>query len=529
MLCAMQQMARTRRLLVLCMATTACGDDAGATGSTADATSTTTSADATTGSTSTTAVADDTTTGEPLAEPGECVTPIPAVELANARLTTTAQGRFIDAQGRDVVMRGLNTGGRSKFAPFLPFEVSDPDDLDAVRAAADEYFGRMPAWGLDAARMPFSWEALEPTPGQYDPAYLARYEVMLDAAWAHGVRVIIDFHQDVYASPFCGDGFPPWSIPTLDPPAPTHECPQWFLGYFTNPDVRESYDRFWSDADGLQGQFLAMWLAMVEAVGDHPAVVGFEPINEPGWGTADDLDAFKQEVLQPWFTSFAAELRGAAPDVLVFYDGPGADSTGVGSHFRPDGEGLVYAPHRYDSTLLFGDAWSGIDPSSALRSAATFGADSGVPVLLGEFGFADGAVGGNDWLDLVMNVVDERRMSATLWEYSTSPELWNGEDLSVTNPDGSERGILDGYVRPWVRAVAGQGIDVGWDERADVLEASWTATEGVTEVVVPARRFPAGPESIELQGPGACYTWDDARGELRVMAPAGTAVVLIVR
>lgn len=525
-------MSTPTRICTICTSYTlgllvmACGDDAATTGSEASGSSGASPA-TTTGSS--TAIADESSTGDPLAEPGECAAPIPAVELATAQLTVSAQGRLIDAQGRDVVMRGLNTGGRSKFAPFLPFEVSDPSDLEEVRLAADEYFARMPAWGLDAARMPFSWEALEPMPGQYDLEYLARYTMMLDAAWFHGVRVIIDFHQDVYASPFCGDGFPPWSIPTLDPPEPTHECPQWFLGYFTNPDVRESYDRFWNDTDGLQGQFLAMWLVMIDAVGDHPAVVGFEPINEPGWGTVDDLDVFKQDVLQPWFTDFAAQLRAEAPTALVFYDGPGADSTGAGSHFRPDGEGLVYAPHRYDSTLLFGDEWSGNDPTPALRSAANYAAEQGVPVLLGEFGYANGAKGGNDWLTLVMDVVDQRRMSATLWEYSTSAELWNSEDLSVVDPDGSERVILDGYVRPWVRAVAGSGLDARWDRVEGVLRASWTAAEGVTEVVVPARQFPAGPRSIALEGPGACYTWDESRGELRVVAPAGTAVVLELR
>ncbi|MCX4240964.1 cellulase family glycosylhydrolase [Paraliomyxa miuraensis] len=509
----------------------ACGDDVEQDGSGSTTASQTSGTTAEASTSSSTAMADESSSGS-MVEPGECATPIPAVELPDARLSVTRAGRLVDAQGRDVVMRGLNTGGRSKFAPFLPFELDEPGDLtdlQAVRDAADVYYGRLPGWGLDTVRMPFSWEALEPMPGQYDMDYLARYQAMLDAAWARRLRVIVDFHQDVYASPFCGDGFPPWSIPTADPPPPTHDCPQWFLGYFTNVDVRESFDRFWSDADGLQAQYLAMWLTMVDAVGGHPAVVGFEPMNEPGWGSMDDLDAFKQDVLQPFFTDVAAQLRTAAPDVLVFYDGPGADSTGVGSHFRPDGEGLVYGPHRYDSTLLFGDAWSGIDPTPALQSAATFGADNGVPVLLGEFGYADGAEGGDEWLTIVMDVVDARRMSATLWEYSTSSELWNGEDLSVTDADGTERAILDAYVRPWVRAVAGSSIGVQWDRDQGVLSASWTASEGVTEVVVPARRFPAGPDAIELQGAGACYTWDEERGELRVTAPAGTAVSLTLR
>lgn len=502
-----------------------CGDDGGSAGTTTDGTTGT----STPATGSSTAVADESSSGGPPVEPGPCAEPIAAHEPDRAALSVDEQGRLVDSLGRSVIMRGLNTGGRSKFAPFLPFEVADPDDLDEVRAAADAYFERMVGWGLDTARMPFSWEALEPSPGTYDAAYLARYEAMLDAAWARRLRVIVDFHQDVYASPFCGDGFPPWSVPTPDPPAPTHECENWFIGYFGSADVRESFDRFWSDADGLQGPFLDMWLHMVDTVGGHPAVVGFEPMNEPGWGSMDDLDAFKQDVLQPWFSTMAAELHAAAPDALVFYDGPGADSTGGGSHFRPDGDGLVYAPHLYDASLLLGDSWAGVDPSPSINGMANFGAEAGVPVLLGEFGFTHGAAGGNDWLTLVVDALDSRRVSSTLWEYSTSTELWNFEDLSVTEPDGSERVILDAYVRPWVRALAGQGLSTTWDGGAGELSASWTAGEGFSEVVLPARIFGDGPEAIELSGEGACYTWDPERGELRVTAPAGTGVGLSVR
>ena len=57
-----------------------------------------------------------------------------------------------------------------------------------------------------------------------DEAFLARYDALLDGAWARGMYTIVDFHQDVYAETFCGDGFPAWTIP--DPkPAPHHDCP----------------------------------------------------------------------------------------------------------------------------------------------------------------------------------------------------------------------------------------------------------------------------------------------------------------
>ncbi|MEM7159113.1 MAG: cellulase family glycosylhydrolase [Myxococcota bacterium] len=518
---------RTTVLLAL-SSLAACGDDGAAPSSAADS-GTTTTESASTGAPTPVADETGTSTGEP-SEPGACAEPIAAHEPETARLQIGERGQFVDALGRSVVMRGINTGGRSKYAPFIPFEVTDATDLDEVRTAADEYFARVIPWGLDTVRMPFSWEALEPTPGTYDLDYLARYEVLLDAAWAHRLRVIVDFHQDVYASPFCGDGFPPWSVPTPDPPEPSHDCRDWFVGYFSGADVRESFDRFWTDADGLQGPFLAMWTTMAEAVGDHPAVVGFEPMNEPGWGTMDDIEAFKADVLEPWYATVAAELQAIAPDVLVFYDGPAAESSGTaGTHLHPAGSGLVYAPHLYDGTLLLGDGWTGIDPSPRVAAMGSFGAEAGVPVLLGEFGYPHATKGGAPWLTLVMDTVDSSRMSATLWEYSTTTELWNAEDLSVTEPDGTDRPILDTYVRPWVRALAGSALDMSWDAQTGAFDVRWTAGEGFTEVMLPARRFGAEPTQIELEGEGACHTWDEARGQLRVTAAAGTSVALHVR
>ena len=117
--------------------------------------------------------------------------------------------------------------------------------------------------------------------------------------------------------------------------------------------------------------------------------------------------------------------------------------------------GLVFAPHHYDFGLLFGGRWSGIEPGPPLRPLAELRAEHGVPILLGEFGIADGAVGGTEWLGKVMNIVDEERYSTTLWEYSVSAERWNLENLSVVNDDGTPRAVLDAYVRPWLRAVAG--------------------------------------------------------------------------
>ncbi len=462
---------------------------------------------------------------------GACVEPLSAPALADARLTIDAQGQLRDELDRVVVMRGINTGGRSKWAPYLPFPIAAEASLDEVRAGAEEFFARLQPWGLDTVRLPFSWEGLEPEDGALDERYLDRYEVMVDVAWSLGLRVIVDFHQDVYASPYCGDGFPLWTLSDPAPGPPCRDCPDWFLNYAISPEVQAAFDQLWSDETGVQTRMRAMWAVMATRFADHPGVVGFEMINEPGWGSASNVQFFKRDVLTPFHASLAAELRALAPEVLVLYDNPGIDALGIGEvqHQRPGGDGLVYAPHLYDPGLINGDPWTGAEPGPALAEIASFAAAERVPVVLGEFGVVDGAEGGATWLAQAMAALDEHGMSATLWEYSVSGERWNEEDLSVVTPEGDERGVLDTYVRPWPRAVAGEGARFSWDPEGGALEASWTAAEGVTEIVLPSRRFSYDSLAVELEGAGACYSLDVQRGLLLVSSPAGVAVTLRVR
>ena len=459
---------------------------------------------------------------------GACDLAITPPAMTTARLQIGPDGALFDEHGRRVILRGINTGGRSKWAPFLPFPIDPEAGVDEVRAAADVFYGRLVDWGLDTVRMPLSWEALEPAEGAYDGRYLDRYEAMVDAAWAHGLRVIVDFHQDVYASPYCGDGFPLWTLEDPDPGPARRDCPQWFLGYVNNTGVRAAFDHLWADDTGVQTQLFAMWAEVAGRLASHPGVVGFELINEPGWGTAADVGAWKRDVLAPFYAALAAELRALAPDALILYDNPGIDALGVAAieHARPQGEGFVYAPHLYDSGLINGLPWTGADPTPVLEDMVSFARGEGLPLLLGEFGVAQGAAGGEAWMTLIMAAIDASGTSATLWEYSQNEEPWNAEDLSVVDASGEPRAGLDRYVRPWLRAVAGDDASFAWDPALGRFEASWTAGDGVTEVVLPPRRFTGGLEALSVTGDGACHSLDLAAGRLWIRASAGAAVQL---
>lgn len=515
-----------------------CGGDPSPSSGASEATTTTTGTAGTEATAPTeptgTSTAAPTTTGAPLL-PGECTSPIEPVLLTSGRVSLDPSGRMLDEHGRDVLLRGVNTGGRSKWAPFVPFPIAAEIDPAGFAAEAEQFFARLPSWGINVVRLLFSWEALEPAPGEYDALYLDRYAAMVDAAWAHGLRVVVDFHQDVYTSTFCGDGFPPWTLQQDPMPAP-HECPDadWGLKYVLDGDVRSAFDRFWADEDELHAKFFAMWGQMIARIGDHPGVVGLEIVNEPGSGTANDVPAWKHEVLNPFHTEAVAQLRALAGDeLLILFDNPGTDAVGFQpvEHVRPEGSGLVYAAHMYDAGLVKGLPSIGMMPEPYLDDVADFAAAEGLGVLIGEFGYGHGAPGAEEWLARALDRMDARRLSATLWECSQNEVDWNAEDLSVLAADGSERDSLDVFVRPYLRAVAGSDSAFAWDQTT--VTASWTADGGVSEIALPPRRFDGASLDIELAtrtGPeGACWTLDRDRGELRVQAPDGAQVEVTLK
>src|SRR5262249_48117848 len=135
----------------------------------------------------------------------------PAAALDGRRLRAR-DGVFVDAHGREVTLRGVNarvagvfdvsfTDGRQPLEPIPRF-----DEGDAARIGA---------FGLALRRRPTGWSAPEPPPGAYDRAYLERIAAVVRACRAHGIVVLIDFHQDAFSKEIGQDGAPRWVLDRL--------------------------------------------------------------------------------------------------------------------------------------------------------------------------------------------------------------------------------------------------------------------------------------------------------------------------
>jgi endoglycosylceramidase len=423
-----------------------------------------------------------------------------------------------DGLGRTVFLRGVDAGGRSKFAPYVPFDFPS----GGFDAALEAYMARAESWGIDAMRVPFTWTALEPTrtsPPTYDSAWQAMYLALLASAWAHGIYTVVDFHQDVYSEVFCGDGFPAWTLPNggADAGPPMHDCPQWQLEYFTDDAVKAAFDAFWPANSPAMTAYFAAWDEMMSQAADTPGVIGFEPINEPAAGSAT-LAAFEADTLTPFYSAIAAEMNAKAPKALVFFDGTELDGVQVSTNLgKPEGKNLVFAPHFYPIEQ---------QPSSVMLGLGTwagFAKTWDLPVLVGEFGSTNTNAATLPYMQSVFAGLDAYGLGGTEWEYSVSVDLWDSEMDSVVDPDGGEFPVAQALIRPFARAVAGGGITQSYDVGSRVFTLSYTATAGVTELRAPARAYPTG---FTVQVTGGCYDRFTVPGEVLVQGSPGAMVTV---
>ncbi len=240
---------------------------------------------------------------------------------------------FTDAEGRKVILRGVNLGGDCK-VPYPNGGTNHPTDFADHRAVsfigrpfpleeADEHFSRLAAWGFNCLRLLTTWEAVEHAgPGQYDTAYLDYYAELCRRAGEYGLYVFVDFHQDVWSRMTGGDGAPAWvfekigldfttfhasgaahvmqckydyarggrqedTYPTMTW-AQNYRLPangiMWtlfFAGKDFAPDMMIEGQNVQSY---LQGHYCGCLVEIAKRIQGLPNVIGFDTLNEPGMG-----------------------------------------------------------------------------------------------------------------------------------------------------------------------------------------------------------------------------------------------------
>ncbi len=319
-------------------------------------------------------------TGGPAARPAGAQAPGP---VAGWSTTEGTDGRvyIADEQGRALQFHGFNV------------KTGDP-----ATDASDQLLADAAARGMDHMRLVVFWDHLEPAQGEFDEAYLDEIVAAMDRAERHGILVILDMHQDVFGEAFGSRGVPAWATRTDG----LAYVPQdvWFLNYL-QPAVQAAFEHLYEDPDLRQAQIDA-WLHVVERVQDHPALFGYDLMNEPFGKIRPGEDLFtaaervEREQLTAMFQRLTDAISAVDPDHWVFFEPPNLASLGIPTSLgEVRGPKVALYPHMYDPNIESATYTPGgvveYDPAffaTWAEATVVYTEQHPIPLLVGEWGIA---------------------------------------------------------------------------------------------------------------------------------------------
>ncbi|MGW0769207.1 cellulase family glycosylhydrolase [Streptomyces sp. NPDC002676] len=411
---------------------------------------------------------------------------------AYARQSQQDIPRLTDRQGRVLTLRGWNIEDKAHRGD------------QALSSITERDFRDMRSQGFNFARLLVFWDDLEPRPGQYSQAYLRKIGHILDWAARHDVKVLIDAHQDVFGPAFGHRGVPEWATRT-DGLAFTPHPDDWFAEYF-EPAVQRAFTHLYED-DDLQRAQARMWRALAGRFAHHPAVVGYDLMNEPmgELHEGEDLPAaarrIERDQLTPMYNRLADSVRSADRDAWVFVEptpivGEGVP-TGLG---RIDDPKVVYAPHFYNTAM---EAGADYDPGAGWietyeQAVTKYPKEYKVPIVVGEWGPPNSSLPN-------MNRFYREAMTS-LGRYTSGwagYEWCYGGGYCAVDDSGAFRSNKELTAEPYAETVTGT-----------IRSASYNATDGVYRLAYSAAPHGSGVTELSLP-PG---TW-------RITADGGARIV----
>ena len=341
-------------------------------------------------------------------------------------------GGFVDAEGRPVILRGVDQQG-------------------GAGRTSNENAAKL---GVNFVRLLVPWSVMEPTaPANGVHAYNVKKLAALDAqvAWyqAHGINVLLDLHQFKWSRYFGetgAEGIPAWFYSVTE------------AGRY-RPDaagLRHAMADWWTDPVGQQAYI--GYAQMIEArYRGFPNVVGYEVFNEPMVGALGENHAAAQAVIR-WEAPVVAAMRAADPARAIVFMLRGGGDNGLKnadlSPFGADLNAMVLDLHDYYNGLygtgftLDQENWS---PSwdathnqnflnyhgtayaleQNLQVAITRARALGIPLLIGEWGVQTADSGAAAFQSQMLDIMRRFGLSWARWDIGrTSP-------FGVVNRDSS--------------------------------------------------------------------------------------------
>ena len=438
--------------------------------------------------------------------------------VADWGTTTGTDGRvyFSDQNGRALQFHGFN------------LKTNDPS-----ARITDALLDQAAARGVDHYRMTIYWQLLEPTEGHFDEGYLDNVVNAINRCAAHGIRVILDMHQDVYGEAFDSMGIPAWATKTDPGDPPFVAQPSWLLDYL-QPAVQSAFDNLYNDPSLRQAQIDA-WMHVVNRVKDLPGVIGYDLLNEP-FGKISDLapgetifDAaarIERTQLTPMYQRLTDAISAVDPAHWVFIEPPNLASLGIATSMgQVTGPKVAFYPHMYDTALETATYSPGLpytyDPAFFTQWAdaiTQYVARYPMPLLVGEWGIAQ-----PDAPSMKGFVQDSLSMLDKVSSGWTQFQFCEGSGYCSVDGEGNDRPNIGQIFQPYARAIAGAPTSSSYDFTSKVLTVTFrdNSATGPTEIFIPQSR--AYPDGFTVGSGDVSTSWsnsfDAATGVLSVTLP----------
>ncbi|EGD56382.1 cellulase family glycosylhydrolase [Gordonia neofelifaecis] len=433
---------------------------------------------------------------------GTAAAPVLAAPGTPDRITAR-DGRLVDDQGRTVLIHGVNNV--DKTTPYI--EPGDGITL-TERDAAD-----LSRHGINAVRLGVSFDGLMPTEGVIDTAYIGRVVRVVDTLSAHGIRTLLDNHQDGLSSPWGGNGFPAWSLRAR--PGPGEPNPGFPLFYLM-PSMNAAWDEVWSNRYGVLDHLGDALAALAGALRGRPGLLGIELLNEPWPGTAAVtcfpfgcplFDRQYQRALE----RLTGRIRRVDPTVPVYWEPNVTWNQMMPSYLGIAGRrfgNVVIAPHDYcipsqlaiylglpkEATALCGAqqdlTWTHVDE---VRRR------TGRPVVITEFGDVDPTV-----LENTLSRADRRNSGWMYWHYNS--RYTEGR----TRPDPLGGAVGRSLVRTYPQATAGRPLSMTFDSRTGAFDYTFVPDPRITAPTVIYVSDVHCPDGFEVDVSGGSYSVDES-------------------
>jgi len=449
---------------------------------------------------------------------------------------------FTDARGRVLIFHGVNMV--MKVPPYQP-SVLGFDDDDAALLARE---------GFSTVRLGVILKGVEPKVGVFNDRYLYGIRTTVRVLGAHGIRVLLDLHQDMFNERFNGEGLPDWMV--QDDGLPAQPDGGFPANYFAMPALWRAFDHFWANDPGprgigLQDEYALAWRHIATIMRAEPNLLGYDLFNEPWPGTQYPtcLNPYGCLLFDTTVTSFfkrvIAQVRKVDAKTLVFYEPSSITSGGPDMHLGDTGDAraaLSFHAYCLGSTIglppnLLGPLSCPLGEDRSFNDAEAQAQRNGDAILLSEFGATDD-------LPTIAADIDAADRHMDSWQYWTyaggdpcCPRPVEGIILDPSKPptpSNLKEGKLDVLSRPYPRAVA--GTPVSWsfmsasaDQAFSFVYTADPAVRAPTEIFIPVARHYPGGYTVRVTGPAIVTSAPDATILTLRNTRVGTVTVQVAR